>query len=80
MLSFHHKNLFCDTVDQAYNEDPEGDEGEVDGREELVLHVEVEQDQPEGDRQEWKRFWYLPARFCLMLHKKATAIFFSFFF
>ena len=44
MLSFHHKNLFCDIVDQAYDEDPEGDEGKVDGGEELVLHVEVEQD------------------------------------
>ena len=54
MLCIHHDNFFCDTVEQTNDEDPEGDECHVDGREELVFHIEVEQDQPEGDRQEWK--------------------------
>ena len=55
MLWIHHENFSCDTVEQADDEDPEGDEGKVDGREEVVLHIEVEQDQPEGDKQEWKK-------------------------
>ena len=67
MLCIHHDNFFCDTVEQTNDEDPEGDEGHVDGREELVFHIEVEQDQPEGDRQEWKWVSYLASRFCFLI-------------
>ena len=63
ILCIHHENFSCDTAEQANDEDPEGDEGEVDCREELVFHIEVEQDQPEGDKQEWKRFSFLASRF-----------------
>ena len=64
MLWIHHENFSCDTVEQADDEDPEGDEGKVDGGEEVVLHIEVEQDQPEGDKQEWKKnFCCLASRF-----------------
>ena len=67
MLCIHYENFFCDTVEQTNDEDPEGDEGHVDGREELVFHIEVEQDQPEGDRQEWKWVSYLASRICLLI-------------
>ena len=71
MLCIHHENFSCDTVEQAHDEDPEGDEGKVDGGEEVVLHVEVEQDQPEGDKQEWTKVLLFGTKVWLIMNHRA---------
>ena len=49
----YHENVFCDTAEQADEQYPDGDEDKEESRGELMFHIEVEKDQPEGDKQEW---------------------------